>query len=78
MKILVTGGAGFIGSHITKKLLERGDNVVCVDNFNDYYSPDIKEKNIEPFLKNPNYKLYRKDIVDYETMKNIFEAEKIE
>jgi len=78
MKILVTGGAGFIGSHVTKKLLERGDSVVCVDNFNDYYSPKIKETNVEPFLQNSNYKLYRKDIVDYDTMKNIFESEKIE
>ena len=78
MKILVTGGAGFIGSHITKKLLKRGDSVVCIDNFNDYYSPDIKERNVEPFLQNPNYKLYRRDIADYEMMKNIFESEKIE
>lgn len=78
MKILVTGGAGFIGSHITEKLLERGDSVICVDNFNDYYSPKIKELNVAPFLENPNYKLYRKDIVDYGAMKDIFEAEKIE
>jgi UDP-glucuronate 4-epimerase len=77
-KILITGGAGFIGSHITKKLLKRGDNVVCVDNFNDYYSPKIKEVNVEPFLENPSYKLYRTDIIDYEAMKTIFESEKIE
>lgn len=78
MKILVTGGAGFIGSHITRKLLERGDKVVCIDNFNDYYSPEIKETNVKPFAQNPNYKLYREDIVDYAAIKNIFETEKIE
>jgi len=78
MRILVTGGAGFIGSHVTRKLLERGDTVVCVDNFNDYYSPKIKEINVSPFLQNTNYKLYRKDIADYEEMKSIFEVEKIE
>jgi UDP-glucuronate 4-epimerase len=78
MKILVTGGAGFIGSHITKKLLDRGDEVVCIDNFDgDFYSPKIKELNIAPFLSNPNYKLYRKDISNFEDLKEIFEKEKI-
>jgi len=76
MKILVTGGAGFIGSHATKKLLGRGDSVVCVDNFNDYYSPKIKELNVKPFLENPNYKLYRGDISDFDFLKKIFETEK--
>ncbi len=78
MKILVTGGAGFIGSHVTRKLLERGDNVVCVDNFNDYYSPKIKEGNVAQFADNSNYKLYRGDIADYALMKNIFETEKFD
>lgn len=79
MKILVTGGAGFIGSHITKKLLERGDKVVCIDNFDgDFYSPKIKELNVKPFLKDPNYKLYRTDIREFEKLKEIFKKEKIQ
>ena len=49
MRILVTGGAGFIGSHVCEVLLDRGDKVVCLDNFNNYYDPLIKEKNIDPF-----------------------------
>lgn len=76
MKILVTGGAGFIGSHVTKKLLERGDSVVCVDEFNDYYSPKIKELNVAPFLENENYKLYRGTIVDLDFLRSVFEKEK--
>ena len=39
MMVLVTGGAGFIGSHVCEKLLKEGDDVVCVDNFNEYYNP---------------------------------------
>ncbi|RUU83990.1 NAD-dependent epimerase/dehydratase family protein, partial [Mesorhizobium sp. M7A.T.Ca.TU.009.01.1.2] len=43
MKVLVTGAAGFIGYHVAKRLLERGDEVVGIDNVNDYYDPQIKE-----------------------------------
>jgi len=75
MRVLVTGGAGFIGSHTTEALLERGDEVVCLDNFNDYYSPTRKRKNIAGFLGNPAYKLYEADIRDFETLERIFKAE---
>ncbi|HBI33720.1 MAG TPA: epimerase [Candidatus Moranbacteria bacterium] len=78
MRILVTGGAGFIGSNVTKKLLERGDSVVCVDEFNDYYSPKIKELNVAQFADNPNYSLYRGSITDYEFLKSVFEKENIQ
>ncbi len=78
MKILITGGAGFIGSNVTKKLLQRGDSVVCVDEFNDYYSPEIKQRNVAQFAENSNYTLYRGTITDYEFLKGIFEKEKIQ
>lgn len=78
MKILVTGGAGFIGSHVTEALLARGDEVVCFDNFSDYYSPARKRKNVAPFLANPSYRLYEQDIRDLERMKSIFAPEGIE
>ncbi|MGB5933102.1 MAG: NAD-dependent epimerase/dehydratase family protein [Anaerolineae bacterium] len=78
MKILVTGGAGFIGSHVTEALLARGDEVVCFDNFSDYYSPARKRKNVAPFLANPSYRLYKQDIRDLERMESIFAPEGIE
>ncbi len=58
MKIIVTGGAGFIGSHLIKRLLDRGDTVICVDNFF-----TGQRKNIEQFLHNPNFSLIEHDIV---------------
>ncbi|MBN2421709.1 SDR family NAD(P)-dependent oxidoreductase [Candidatus Woesearchaeota archaeon] len=71
-KILVTGAAGFIGSHVCEKLLEKNYFVLAVDNFNDYYNPKIKEKNIRAFLNNGNFKLFRADILDYDNLKKIF------
>ena len=71
-KILVTGGAGFIGSHLCEKLLENDYNVICVDSFNDYYDPRIKGDNIADSLKNKNFTLVRGDILDKECLDSIF------
>lgn len=70
-KILVTGNAGFIGSNLTKRLLEIGNKVVGTDNFNDYYSPKRKEKNIAEFKTNPNFTQERVDILNTEKLKLI-------
>jgi UDP-glucuronate 4-epimerase len=78
MEILVTGGAGFIGSHVVDKLLERGENVICVDNFNDYYNPEYKRENIRLAKLNPNFKLYELDITNYLALKKVFMKHKIE
>lgn len=76
MKILVTGGAGFIGFHITKALLERGDSVVIVDNFNDYYDPKLKYDRINQIKRNKNLKVFKADISDYNSLEKIFKKYK--
>ncbi len=75
---LVTGGAGFIGSSLTEKLLNEGNRVIAIDNFCDYYSPLLKEKNVKEFLDNSNYKLYRTDIRNSKDIKEIFDENEID
>jgi len=70
--ILVTGGAGFIGSHLIERLIKKGYLVLCLDNFNDYYDPKLKEKNISEIIENPNFRLIRGDILDVELLHDIF------
>jgi UDP-glucose 4-epimerase len=69
MKCLVTGGAGFIGSHIIKNLLKLGYETVCLDNFDPSYSIKSKERNIAPFLDNENFELVKGDIRDRDLLK---------
>ena len=74
----ITGGAGFIGSTLSEKLLSLGNKVVVIDNFCDFYNPAIKENNVKELVKNPNFKLYRADIRDREAVKKIFDENKID
>ena len=74
----ITGGAGFIGSSLTKKLLDNGNKVVVIDNFNSYYDPKLKEKNVQEFYQNSNYKLYKGDIRNREEVKKIFDENNID
>lgn len=76
MKIIVTGGAGFIGSHLTSALLERGEQVVVIDNFNDFYDPAIKRENVALFSSNPRFSLHEADIRDGEKISEIFRTER--
>ena len=78
MNILITGGAGFIGSTLADKLLKENNKIFVIDNFNDYYDVRLKERNVSVNLENPNYKLYRGDICDRELVKNIFAENKID
>ena len=73
--VLVTGGAGFIGSHLTRRLLERGERVTVLDDFNDFYSPALKHSNVLPFLDRPDYQLVQGDIRNAALVDGLFQRE---
>ncbi|MCR4324883.1 MAG: GDP-mannose 4,6-dehydratase [Candidatus Curtissbacteria bacterium] len=77
-KILVTGCAGFVGSTLVERLLGDGHAVVGIDNFNNYYDPQIKERNLDHVLGSKNFKLFRADILDFKKLTEIFKVEKFD
>jgi len=72
MKVLVTGTAGFIGSHVALKLLARGDEVVGIDNLNDYYDVSLKKARLARFMHHPNYAHVAADLADREAVERAF------
>jgi UDP-glucuronate 4-epimerase len=76
MKILVTGAAGFIGLHVSRLLLERGDEVLGIDNLNDYYDPRLKLARLESLQPYANFRFVRIDVADSAALAALFVAEK--
>lgn len=78
MEILVTGAAGFIGFHLSKRLLQAGHKVIGIDNINDYYDPALKQarlKEIEKLPENGNFKFHKLDIADASGLKDVVKGE---
>ena len=78
MKVLVTGAAGFIGMHAAKILLSRGDEVVGVDNLNDYYDPLLKRARLEKLAPFPGFRFAHRDIADTAAMAELFATERFD
>ena len=79
MRILVTGGAGFIGSHLIARLIERSDDqIVCLDNFNDYYDPALKRSAVEAFADDSQVTLVEDDFRDFDSMARLFNEHAID
>ncbi|WP_218352587.1 NAD-dependent epimerase [Alteromonas lipotrueiana] len=81
MKVLVTGAAGFIGSHVSMYLLERGDEVVGLDNLNDYYDPTLKEARLERIKALPSadkFRFVKMSVEDRDSMETLFADEKFD
>ena len=78
MKVLVTGAAGFIGMHVSKRLLERGDEVLGIDNINHYYDPALKHARLSELTPHVGFKFEVMDIADRSAIADLFEREKFD
>ncbi len=77
-KILVTGAAGFIGYHTSERLLARGDEVVGLDNLNDYYDPTLKEARLARLASKPGFRLFRMELADRDGVDRLFREERFD
>ncbi len=76
--VVVTGGAGFIGSHLCERLLSEGHRVITIDDFNDFYNPLLKRENIKDCLKNGDFRLCEQDICDTSLLNKVFGSERVD
>ena len=76
MKVLVTGTAGFIGSHVAQRLLARGDEVIGIDNLGDYYDVTLKQSRLQRLLGQPGYTHVTADLADRAAVEQVFETHK--
>lgn len=76
--ILITGCAGFVGSHVAEQLLKRGDKVIGIDEVNDYYNLEQKEENLNILNKYENFSFHKFDLADFDKLKQTFENETLE
>lgn len=76
--VLVTGGAGFIGSHVVDRLIDAGETVTVIDNFNDFYDPSIKRLNVQTHRDHPNYRLVEGDIRDASLVREVFAGQRFD
>lgn len=74
MKIIITGAAGFIGFHLSKKLLDDSYQIIGIDNLNDYYDPNLKQSRLEILGKYNNFNFHKVDLIDNAAVDNIFET----
>ena len=73
MRVLITGGAGFIGYHLAKALINKRADVILLDNFNDFYNPEIKRQNVRDLQTIGHAPVHAVDILDREKLRNVFE-----
>jgi UDP-glucuronate 4-epimerase len=78
MSILVTGTAGFIGYHVSAKLLDRGTEVIGIDNINDYYDVNLKHARLAMLQQRPGFQFSKLDVADYESVKELFGSNSID
>ena len=78
MRVLITGAAGFIGMHTSRQLLERGDEVIGIDNLNDYYDVSLKQARLAQLAPYPNFRFVKLDIADTDGVAELFRKERFD